>query len=152
LRIYLDANVFIAALETDDVVSDAIWRLFDMAENGDGISLFTSELSIAEVLVKPIRDADHMTVQDYLELFSERRPFSTLPVSRTVLVEAAKFRAAGHKADKPRMVLPDFIHAATASLERCDLVLTADKRFPFNEGTNVHELNLTSLTDIVDQS
>ena len=57
LRVYLDANVFIAAFEHVGAHSDHAWWIFQAIEAGE-IAGATSELTLAEVLVKPLeRDA-----------------------------------------------------------------------------------------------
>lgn len=148
LRIYLDVNVLITAYETDDAVSDGVWQLLDAADRADALTLVTSELSLAEILVKPIKDQDHALMETYLDLLDAPKPIQTVPVSRSVLVEAARLRAASGKTSGARLVLPDFVHAATASLERCDLVLTADMRFPTPLAIEVLDLSLVSLQSI----
>jgi predicted nucleic acid-binding protein len=55
--VYLDANVFIYFLEGFAPASDFLGRLFAEIDAGR-IRGVTSELTLAELLVKPIRDAN----------------------------------------------------------------------------------------------
>jgi hypothetical protein len=52
-RVYLDANVFIAAFEHAGASSDHAWWLIRAIEDGE-IFAATSELTLAEILVKPL--------------------------------------------------------------------------------------------------
>jgi predicted nucleic acid-binding protein len=51
-RVYLDANVFVAAFEHVGAYSDHAWWIIRAIETGE-IAAGTSELTLAEVLVKP---------------------------------------------------------------------------------------------------
>ncbi|MEH2396173.1 PIN domain-containing protein [Nostoc sp.] len=54
---------------------------------------------------------------------SNSQNLTVIPVSRQVLIEAAKLRASIN------IKLPDAIHAATALLTQCSTLLTNDQRF-----------------------
>jgi predicted nucleic acid-binding protein len=83
----------------------------------------TSELTLAEVLVKPIRDGNS-TARDTYDRMLRTKPFlSVLPINRDILVDAAGLRAA------TSLKLPDAIHAATALLRGCTTFLTNDAGF-----------------------
>lgn len=56
-RTYLDANVFIYAVEEVAPDADALAPLFDALRTGD-VHAVTSEISLAEALVSPFRDGD----------------------------------------------------------------------------------------------
>ena len=120
-RIYLDANVFIYALEGFPAYAPALRSLFEAIDRGE-ILAATSELTLAEVLVKPIRARNEELQRAYLEAIRERVGLRVAPVSRGVLVDAAALRA------RDLLRLPDGIHVATASAERCGALLTNDDR------------------------
>jgi predicted nucleic acid-binding protein len=82
----------------------------------------TSELTIAECLIKPLSDRNAGTVAAYLTFLDGRPEFPVLPVSRSILLEAARLRA------ETGIKLPDAIHVATASAADCDVFLTYDRR------------------------
>ncbi len=51
-RVYLDANVFVYAIEGYPQFADGIRELFRKVDQGQ-VEAITSELTLAEVLVKP---------------------------------------------------------------------------------------------------
>ena len=117
-RVYLDANFFIRFVESSD---DRLVHVFEQASEGTAI-LFTSELTVAELLVNPMRNEDLQLENIYRELLTSDDGFSVVPVSREVLVHSARIRATvGNK-------LPDAIHVATAVTCSCNLVLSSDAR------------------------
>jgi predicted nucleic acid-binding protein len=123
MPIYLDTNVFIAAVEGDQAdVRSAIWRLFAASELRGGV-LVTSELSIAELLVKPLELELAAVVATYSELLTDGHGLIVIPVDRDVLVRAAHIRK-----DDKAIRLPDDIHLATADRAGCSVILTNDKR------------------------
>ena len=116
--VYLDANVFIYALEDHPDFSRPARELFG-ALNAGTIRGLTSELTLAEVLVLPLRQNKHELVAAHEKLLSTKT-IAALPVTRSVLREAAQIRAAtGQK-------LPDSIHAATACLAHCTAIVSQD--------------------------
>jgi predicted nucleic acid-binding protein len=65
-RIYLDANVWIYALEGYAAYATQLAALFTRLDAGDLIGA-TSELTLAEVLVKPFADKNYALQQRYIE-------------------------------------------------------------------------------------
>jgi predicted nucleic acid-binding protein len=124
-RLYLDANVFIYALDSAltpwHVPAQALFRLVDSGR----ASAVTSELSLAECLVKPLRDGNGALADLYRGAINANNPgLAVAPVSRDVLIEAARLRAS-----RPPLKLPDAIHVATAALNGCDVLVTNDAAF-----------------------
>lgn len=121
-RVYLDTNALIGILEKADRLDEAQDRLVGKINDG-GLEAVTSELALAECLVKPIANRDEALVQDYMWLLAADSKFLQVkPVTRDVILEAARVRAgAGIK-------LPDAIHVATANLADCDAFVSNDKR------------------------
>ncbi|MEX6508789.1 type II toxin-antitoxin system VapC family toxin [Jiella sp. M17.18] len=116
--VYLDSNALISFVEVDD---DPVIRLFDVVEPGMA-KLFTSELSLSEVLVGPLRDGDHSLVAAYEEFLISDESLTVLPIDRAVLRDAARLRAAfGGKT-------PDAIHVATAIASNCNVIVSSDQR------------------------
>ncbi|MDN2567333.1 type II toxin-antitoxin system VapC family toxin [Aquibium sp. A9E412] len=122
--LYIDANVFIAMVERSGRESEALIDLFRAGRRQDRISFVTSELSIAEVLVKPLRDRDESLTELYLQWIGPSAGVEPQPVDRETLISAADLRAAS-----PALKLPDTIHLATAMRCRCSSALTFDKRW-----------------------
>ena len=121
--LYLDANALIYAVENVPGFGDKMRGVFQRIDAGELRGL-TSELSLAETLVKPLRDGASATAAAYEQLLHPAGRLSVAAVSRPVLTRAAELRAA-HASLK----LPDAIHAATALLHGCTTFLTNDARF-----------------------
>jgi len=121
-RLYLDVNVFIYAMEGLAPFAPVAVEVLKLLDSGAATAI-TSELSLAECLVKPMRDNNAPLVRVYQQAF-ESTPHSTVaPITRDILVAAAQLRAASS------LKLPDAIHLATASLARCDCIVTNDSHF-----------------------
>ena len=121
-RIYLDTNIWIYALEAYPAFVQDLTQLFQSIDQGN-LSAITSELSLAEVLVKPFQNQDLAQQQMYKQFIRASQNVSVFPVSRDILIEAARLRASFN------LKLPDAIHAATALLTQCSTFLTNDQRF-----------------------
>lgn len=120
-KVYLDANFFIYALEAVAPWARAAGEILTSLDAGR-LAAVTSELSLAECLVKPLALRRGDVASAYLELLKDHRFLSVPPVSREILIEAARLRGLA------RIKLPDAIHAATALLTGCSSFLTNDDR------------------------
>lgn len=97
--------------------------LFARIDAGDLIAV-TSELTLAEVLVKPFADGNEQLQQRYLEALQERPALHLVPLSREVLLAAARLRA-----QCPSLKMPDALHAATALEHDSRYFVSNDARF-----------------------
>jgi len=122
-RIYLDVNIWIYALEQDPTFSQVLTELFQQVDQKT-LTIVTSELSLAEALVKPMRAQDGPRQTTYRQLLSSRPNLRVIPVQRAILIEAARQRAASGS-----LKLPDAIHVATAVILNCTTLLTNDQKF-----------------------
>jgi len=120
--VYLDANVFIYALEGYTRYAGALSTLFDRIDRGD-LPAVTSELTLAEVLVKPFMNGDLRLVAAYENALQQFGSFKVAPVTREILLRAARIRA-----EVRTLRLPDAIHVATAQAEGCVTILSNDRR------------------------
>ena len=119
--IYVDANVIIYAVEGHEQFGTQARELLSFIENGSATA-YTSEFTLAEVLVMPIRRNNQNLVDDYEGLFGGETAISAVPVTRQVLRRAADIRArTGQK-------MPDCIHAATAHFANCSIIISQDRR------------------------
>ena len=141
-RIYLDSNVFISAYENTGARSDHAWWILHAIERGDFAGI-TSEITLAEILVKPMEDGDDDLVRRYQEILSPDERFEVTAVSRQVLIEAARFRTM-----RSSLKLPDAIHVASAHLSHCSHVVSDDRRLPFAHGIPLIRLGPHSLNQI----
>jgi predicted nucleic acid-binding protein len=133
-HVYLDANIFIYALERHPDYLARLDQLFAHIDAGDNTAS-TSEITLAECLVKPFADNNLDRQQLYQAAIASRRNFDVVPVSRAVIVHAARLRAL----HKPR--LPDAIHLATALAAGCQTLLTNDNLIKPIAGIQVVQLS-----------
>jgi predicted nucleic acid-binding protein len=128
-RVYLDSNFFIYALEDVEPWARIARKILIALDAGECVAV-TSELSLAECLVKPLELGREEVAKAYLGLLTDRRSLSVVPVTREILVEAARLRATS------RIKLPDAIHASTALQGKCSSFVTNDDRLKI-EGIEV---------------
>lgn len=122
--IYLDANALIEAVEKE---GSTLLRSMT-ALRSLGYRLVTSELSLAEVLVVPVKINEPELISIYEALLGGTELIEVAPVSRSILRESAAVRArTGQK-------LPDAIHVATAVLTECGLLISSDKGLRLPDG------------------
>lgn len=120
-RIYLDTNVWIYALEGYSAFRPELTQLFEQIQAGT-LRGVTSELTLAELLVKPHRDQDVAQQARYKKAITNRQNFFIVPVLRDLLIDAAEVRA------NTQLKLPDAIHAATALRTDCTTFLSNDRQ------------------------
>lgn len=125
--IYLDANVFIYAAEGVAEHADFIDEMFSLLDAGELVAT-TSELTLAEVLTKPF-ELGRMAIADvYREMVSPSEWLSVVPVTRDILVEAARLRAV------LKVRLPDAIHLCSALSAGCTAFVSNDRRLKMPSG------------------
>lgn len=117
--LYLDTNVLIGLFELPEPAPGIVEALLDRSSREP---LITSEITLSEVLVGPLRRRDSALEHFYRGLLSHRDLIRLKPVTRALLLDAAAIRAA------TTMRLPDAIHIATAKRAKCTIVLSQDKR------------------------
>lgn len=114
-KVYLDTSVIIYTIE----FNPDYWQLFQpFWENSQAeeFEIFSSELTLIETLVVPLRNANNFLVDAYEQFL--RSQICLLPISQTILKEAARLRAITN------LKTPDAIHAATALDANCTPFLT----------------------------
>ncbi len=120
-RVYLDTNIFIYHLIGYEPLRpqlDVVFGLIDREE----FQAVTSELALAEILVKPFRDGNsdqQVQCRDFLE--SNPR-IKLHPITRSILISAARIRA------ESALKLADAIHLGTAQTAGSTITLTNDLR------------------------
>jgi predicted nucleic acid-binding protein len=120
-RYYLDTYVIFSAIEHPATFGPSHVRFVRQLDAGK-LEAVTSELSVAECLVKPLRDRAEKIVAAYLRFLDGRPTLPLLPIDRDILLTAARLRASLD------IRLPDAIHVATALRAHCSIFLTNDKR------------------------
>ncbi|MEP2942764.1 MAG: type II toxin-antitoxin system VapC family toxin [Hyphomicrobiales bacterium] len=116
-QIYLDTNIFIAAIEAFNSVA---LELFQMAEKGL-VFLVTSEVTRGELLVKPLMANDTQLPQRYEALFDNPQMLNAVVADRDVMREAASLSA------QCGLELLDAIHCATAHVAGCAYIISEDR-------------------------
>lgn len=119
--VYLDANSIIYTVEKHPDYSPLLLPLW-LAAQAKTVEIVTSELSLLECSVGPLKRNDYALLRDYQSalLGTEIR---LLPVTQSILLDAAKLRATVN------LKTPDAIHAATAARASCSLFVTNDTAF-----------------------
>lgn len=118
--VYLDSNIFIFALEAEPQFGPACSELLRAVDAGELIAV-TSELTLAEVLVKPLQHGNTGLADRFSATVAASR-LSLRPVSRDILGRSAEIRAFhGGR-------LADTIHVATAVAAGCAVFLSEDRR------------------------
>jgi predicted nucleic acid-binding protein len=118
-RVYVDSQILIYSGELDPrywpTLRD-LWR-----EVGAGrVLVMTSQLSILECLVYPLRLGDTATIAAFEAMFV-RPDLEMLPIDLAVPRAASRLRA-----DVPSLRTPDALHAATALTAGASMFLTND--------------------------
>lgn len=125
--LYFDTNFFIYMLEGHEDYREALKSILDFKDQHKLIT-FTSEITLAECLVKPFNDRNTEAVTIYEDHLKTSQSLKVKSVSRRILREAARLRGVlGLK-------LPDAIHVATASENECKTFVTNDKKLRVPEG------------------
>jgi len=120
--VYVDACVLIYAVEKVPPYCTLLQPLWDAARLGHCL-ICTSELTLAEVLVKPLREGDALMRDLFRETILASEGTDPIPVTRSVLEKAAEIRAiAGLRT-------PDAIHVASAQSAGCSCLVTNDPVF-----------------------
>jgi predicted nucleic acid-binding protein len=118
-RIFWDTNLFIYLIEDHGDLSERVATLRKrMIERND--DLYTSVLTLGEILIKPVEVGDEILVRRYEAAL--RQGAAIVPFD----VEAAQLYA-GIRQDRP-IRPPDAIQLACAAQARVDLFITNDER------------------------
>ncbi len=153
MRIYLDTNVFVVAIEHTGELRAIVQQLIGQGAKHPQLFV-TSELTLAELLVKPLklrheteaealdrRNAIYLTpgtlAAIYADLIGGQPGLQVWPVDRTILILSA-FHRAGNSAIK----LPDAIHLATAEQTECTHIVTGDQRLKPTADFAFHKIDL----------
>lgn len=132
--VYADTAVFIYSVESHPDywhLLQPLWVKFQSNE----ISIVTSQLTLMECLVVPLRMGNTILIDAYEQILSE---VSLVPISEGILRNAAQLRATIN------LRTPDAIHAATARNESCTLFLTNDIRL-----RNIPDLPVVILAEVL---
>lgn len=127
--VYFDTNIFIYALEGHQEYDTSLKQLFKHIQEND-ISVVTSELTLAECLVKPDKDKNTPAIEQYKKHLKSSESLKVKNVSREILISSASLR------NELSLKLPDAIHMATALEQHCQTFITNDKKIKIPQGMN----------------
>lgn len=119
--VYLDTNPVIYSVEKHPAYWPILEPLWQAAKAG-AVEIVSSDLTLMETLVGPLRSGDAALAQAYEQLFQQAGTH-LIPITHAVLREAARLRAT------TKLKTPDAIQLATAQLVACVLLVTNDVGF-----------------------
>lgn len=130
-RVYLDSNAIIYTIERVEPYAALLQPLWDAADQRS-VQLVTSQLSVLECLVHPIRKGNDGLVRAYRRVLYRFRGLVLSSLEPEALEMAARLRAAVGS-----LKTPDAIHAASSIREECSSFVTNDERFQPVPGLHV---------------
>jgi len=119
----LDSATFIYYIESHSDFAPLLKPIFQAIEDLE-LPAFTSELTLLETLVLPMRMGDQELVDEYSEILNGSEGIELVPIDRVCLQLAAEIRA------HSRVKTPDAIQLSSAALAGCTSFLTNDRRLP----------------------
>lgn len=137
-KVYLDTNIVIYAIEGFADLAAQIQALLQALDDAQIVAV-TSELTLAEALIKPLKDQNQPGQEAYQKFLTPTSALQVVPISREILEEAARLRST------TKLKLPDAIHLATATLNGCDSFLTNDDSFKSITTANIKLLSEINL-------
>lgn len=116
-RVLIDTAVWIYHFEEHSTFGAAAGHVIEQLEAGKfrGIA---SELTLLEIVVKPLQMGRQDAADDYETLLSHFPNLDLIPISRAILLDAAGLRA------RHRLRTPDAIQVATAFSSGASLAIT----------------------------
>jgi predicted nucleic acid-binding protein len=119
-RVLIDTSVWIHHFEQNSTFGEAAGYVIEQLEAGKfrGIA---SELTLLELIVKPLQLGRQDAADDYETLLSYFPNLELEPISRAVLLDAAALRA------RYRLRTPDAIQLATGLKSGATLAITNDE-------------------------
>ena len=135
--VYADTQIFIYSVEQHPLYAPLLRPLWSAAASGT-VEVVSSELTLMETLVGPLKQGNSALEADY-EQFFNCRGIRLIPITATILRAGARLRAA-----VPPLRTPDAIHTATAQDCQCSLLLTNDTGF-----RRITGLPITLLDDVL---
>ncbi len=122
-KVYLDTNVFIYLLNGTPGWSTPCVQLLDACAQGQ-IQGLTGDVTLAELLVQPLRQNDVAAVAVIRELLTGLGAITLLSHDRTCFERAAALRA------QHGLKMPDALQMATALQAGAACLVSNDHRFP----------------------
>ncbi len=132
IRGFISIQIFLSRYSKGGRLSELLTKLLVAIEREDRQRLVTSQLALAELLVKPIALQRQDLVHVYDSWTISNSYLEVVPVVRDVLKDAAALRA-----NDRSLKLPDAIHLTTALGTQCRYFLTRDRRIKGQYGVEI---------------
>jgi predicted nucleic acid-binding protein len=120
--VYADALIFIYSVEKHPVYAATLRPLWEAVARGE-LEVLSSELTLMETLIGPLKQQDAALETDYEDFFVSPG-IRLLPITSAILRAAANLRATLQS-----LRTPDAIQAATGHSSGCSLFITNDHIF-----------------------
>ncbi|MGA2701932.1 MAG: PIN domain-containing protein [Isosphaeraceae bacterium] len=120
--VYADALIFIYSVEKHPIYALTLRPLWEAVARGD-LEVLSSELTLMETLIGPLKQGDAALETDYENFFASPG-IRLLPITSSILRAGARLRATLNS-----LRTPDAIQAATGHSCSCSLFLTNDLIF-----------------------
>lgn len=144
-KVYFDTHVFVYVLNGTPGLGEACVAWLDACLRGDVMGVtgdvmgVTGDLTLAELLVQPLRANDAAAVGAVREMVVASGAVSVLPHDRACFEQAALLRA------RHGLKMPDALHLATAQAAGAACLVTNDRRLPALDGLD--GLDIVKLRD-----
>ena len=135
-KVYLDTSPIIYSVEKHTDYWQLLTSLWQSLKNNE-IEVYTSELTLLETLVQPIKQNNQTLISTYETLLTNT-DIQLLPINRDILRESANLRATKN------LKTPDAIHTATAFSANCEYLITNDNSFK-----RLSNINIIILSDLI---
>ena len=133
-KAYFDTNLFIYLIEKNPEFEATVTTLIQHLD-AMNCQIVTSELTLAECLVKPYATEDVQSQNHYQQGIQTTSFLQVEPITRDILIKSAQLRA------ELNNKLPDSIHLATAIEHGCDIFVGNDKSLKANSEIMLHYLS-----------
>ncbi len=119
--VLIDTAPFIAYISKEAPYHDLVRPLFQAIAKGE-LHAITSMITLAEVLVHPLREKNTELAARYQDILLHSENLTTFPVSQDIALRTAEIRATHN------VRVPDAIQVATAIVGGAGVLITNDKR------------------------
>lgn len=118
-RLYIETAPLIYYVEANPIYIQRMDAIIDAVEN-QPIRAYSSVITLAEVLIQPLRTGDKVLEQEYRNILVNNESYQLIPITVHVAEIAADLRA------RYNLRIPDALHVASALRAGCDAFLTND--------------------------
>ena len=126
-RVYFDTNIFIYLIEGYAAFETSLNEIRESLLHQEA-EIFTSDLTLCEVLVAPFRADNAKLVLLYRQLIEDSGAFILLPTTRETYIRASLYRA------QMGLKMADAIHMATAVENGCTVFVSNDSGLKVPKG------------------